>query len=57
MEQEHYIEWIEIFTEKGRSKKFLKPEQKPEVSFPVKAEKVKARMYCNIHGLWANREE
>ena len=54
MEEEHYIEWIEIFTEKGRSKKFLKPGEKPEVVFPVKAENIKARMYCNVHGLWTS---
>ncbi len=54
MEEEHYIEWIEIFTEKGRSKKFLKPGEKPEVVFPVKAENIKTRMYCNVHGLWSS---
>lgn len=52
MSDEHYIEWIEISTEKGEAKKFLKPGDKPEINFPVKAEKVKARIYCNIHGLW-----
>ncbi len=52
MEKDHYIEWIEIFTNKGRSKKFLKPGDKPELMFPVKAKKIKARMYCNVHGLW-----
>ncbi len=52
MEEEHYIEWIEISTEKGESKKFLKLGQKPEALFPVKAENIKARAYCNLHGLW-----
>lgn len=52
MEKEHYIEWIEIITEKGNSRKFLKPNQKPEANFPVKTEIKKTRMYCNIHGLW-----
>ena len=56
MEQEHYIEWIEISTEKGESKKFLKPGDKPEISFPVKADNIKVRIYCNIHGLWKNKE-
>ena len=54
MEQKHYIEWIEIFTDKGRSKKFLKPGDKPEAVFPVKAKNIQARMYCNVHGLWTN---
>ncbi len=54
MEEEHYIEWIEIFTDKGRSKKFLSPGNAPEVVFPVKAENIKARAYCDVHGLWSS---
>ena len=54
MEQEHYIQWIEIFTDKGRSKKFLKPGDSPEAVFPVKAKDISARAYCNVHGLWTN---
>ena len=55
MEEKHYIEWIEISTEKGSSKKFLKPGEKPEASFPIKAENIQSRMYCNIHGLWKSK--
>ncbi len=55
MEKNHYIEWIEISTDKGESKKFLKPGEKPEAVFPVKTEIKKARMLCNIHGLWKNQ--
>jgi superoxide reductase len=54
MEEKHYIEWIEIITDKGSSRKYLKPGEKPEKSFPVKAENIKARIYCNIHGLWGS---
>jgi len=56
MTEEHHIEWVEISTEKGESKKFLKPGEKPEVKFPVK-NKVKSREYCNIHGLWKENEK
>lgn len=52
MTQEHYIEWIEISTEKGYSRKYLKPGDHPETSFPVKADQITARIYCNLHGLW-----
>jgi len=54
MEEKHYIEWIEVSTDKGSSKKFLKPGQKPEAFFPIKTdpENVKSREYCNVHGLW-----
>ncbi len=37
MEDKHYIEWIEISTDKGYSRKFLKPRMKPYTKFPVKA--------------------
>lgn len=54
MEPEHYIEWIEISTDIGSSKKFLNPEGRPEKTFPVKAEVKQSRTYCNVHGLWTN---
>jgi len=53
MEESHYIEWIEIITEEGKSgKKFLKPGEKPEVEFYTRKEVIGARAYCNVHGLW-----
>jgi len=52
MEEKHYIEWVEIITDGGVYRKFLKPGDKPEAEFEIKAEKIKAREYCNIHGLW-----
>jgi len=52
MTEEHYIEWIEISTDIGESKKFLKPNDAPEKMFPVKAQVKQARAYCNLHGLW-----
>ena len=55
MEDKHYIEWIEILTDKGYSRKWLKPGEKPHMKFPVKTEIKKARMYCNLHGLWTNK--
>ena len=53
MEENHYIEWIEIFIDDHIEKKFLKPGDKPEVEFFSKKEKeIKVRAYCNLHGLW-----
>lgn len=53
MEENHFIEWIEINTLDGKSgKKFLKPNEKPEAFFQTKSEIESARAYCNIHGLW-----
>lgn len=55
MEENHFIEWIEISTDKGSSKKFLKPGEKPSAQFFVKSKNIKTRAYCNIHGLWAKK--
>jgi superoxide reductase len=53
MEEEHYIEWIEIITADGKTgKRFLKPGDKPEVEFYTRQEVVGARAYCNVHGVW-----
>lgn len=52
MEKEHYIEWIEIIADDRVYKKFLKPGDKPEAEFEIDVEKIEAREYCNIHGLW-----
>lgn len=56
MEGAHFIEWIEINSEDGKSgKKFLSPTDKPEADFYIKADKITARAYCNIHGLWISK--
>lgn len=52
MEQNHYIEWVEIIADGGVCRKFLKPGDMPEAEFEIKAEKIGAREYCNVHGLW-----
>ncbi len=52
MEEQHYIEWIQI-TANGRSyRQYLKPGDKPEAVFPVEDAGVTAREICNLHGLW-----
>jgi len=53
MEEEHFIEWIEIKAEDGkRGKKYLKPGDAPEAEFYTKKKILEIRAYCNIHGLW-----
>ena len=52
MENKHYIEWIEIIAGGKAYRQFLKPGEKPEASFQVTADKIQAREYCNLHGLW-----
>ncbi|MEM0301731.1 MAG: desulfoferrodoxin [Archaeoglobaceae archaeon] len=52
MEEKHYIEWIELIADGFVYRKHLKPGDKPIAEFCVKAEKISAREYCNLHGLW-----
>ena len=52
MEEKHYIEWVEIIANGDIHRKFLKPGDKPEAEFEISPQKVAAREYCNIHGLW-----
>ena len=52
MEEKHYIEWIEIIADGTVYKKFLKPGDKSQAKFEIKAKNIQAREYCNIHGLW-----
>jgi superoxide reductase len=52
MAEEHYIEWIQLIADDIAYRKFLKPGDKPQAKFEIKADKISAREYCNIHGLW-----
>jgi len=52
MEQSHYIEWIEVIADDQAYRQFLHPGGAPEATFAIKAEKLVAREYCNLHGLW-----
>lgn len=54
MEEKHYIEWIELIAGDRVFRQYLKPGDAPEASFAITATQVKARAYCNIHGLWSN---
>ncbi|MGB9748474.1 MAG: desulfoferrodoxin [Candidatus Woesearchaeota archaeon] len=56
MEEKHFIQWIELVTEKNSYLKFLKPGEKPEAEFKINKEKVLfAREYCNMHGFWKSK--
>ncbi len=52
MEENHYIEWIEVVTDSGVLRKFLKPGEAPEAEFELSGDIVLAREYCSVHGLW-----
>ena len=55
MQDDHWIQFIEIETTKGVQRKILNPGEKPEATFELNGEEfVKAYEFCNKHGLWAN---
>jgi len=56
MMEKHYIEWIELLADGKAYRQFLNPGDAPEAFFPVSADKVSAREYCNVHGLWRNEQ-
>jgi superoxide reductase len=53
--EKHYIEWIEVRSGNNVSVKWLLPGEKPEAEFCISDINMKARAYCNVHGLWTNR--
>jgi len=52
MDEKHYIEWIQVIANGTSYRKFLKPGDKPQALFEIKADNITAREYCNVHGLW-----
>ena len=53
MEEDHWIEWVQLVTDQGSYRKWLRPGQKPSVQFLLVEEKaLEVYAYCNLHGLW-----
>ena len=59
MKKDHSIEWVEIISFCGaHHRRFLEPGEEPESWFLPPVEHVmKARAYCNKHGLWGWAQE
>ncbi|MBC7247559.1 MAG: desulfoferrodoxin [Actinobacteria bacterium] len=52
MQDDHYIEWVQVIAGERSYRIFLKPGIAPEGKFDVPGEGITAREYCNLHGLW-----
>ena len=49
----HWIEWVQLVTDKGSYRKWMNPGEAPNVKFLLSEEKpVAVYAYCNLHGLW-----
>ena len=52
--EDHHILWIDLLADGKSYREFFPPGRSPEAFFPVQAEKVTARAYCRLHGLWSS---
>ncbi len=52
MNEDHYIEWIEVIAGDQAYREFLKPGEVPQAEFPAMKGPLTVREYCSIHGLW-----
>lgn len=53
MVEEHFIEWVQLITDKGIQRKYLNAGDAPNAVFPLGDDKaVAVYAYCNLHGLW-----
>ena len=59
MSEEHYIQFIEIYTKdkKYLHLKFLEPNESAEFEITNFENEIDAIEYCNIHGLWRNKND
>lgn len=53
-ENDHYIKWISLVTNKGTYIKYLKPGDEPKATFLLEKDEEVKEVYslCNIHLLW-----
>ena len=51
MTPEHYIEYIEVFTDNDTKLTFFLKD-KPEITFKTPHKILKINAYCNLHNLW-----
>jgi len=52
MEEKHFIEWVELVADGKAYRQFLNPGETPQALFVLEAEKITARAFCNLHGMW-----
>jgi superoxide reductase len=52
MEDDHFIEWIQLLADDVYCSAFLKPGGAPEKVINIEGDNLSAFAYCNLHGLW-----
>lgn len=57
MTEEHSIKFIQVEHDGCTHTKYLESTQAPEAEFDIPySENLKAKEFCNLHGLWTNKE-
>lgn len=59
MEENHYIEFMILETNKGYQIEYLNPGDQPICNFRINDDEdiISAYAYCNLHGLWVSNNE
>ena len=52
MDEDHYIEWVEVINGERVCRQFLNPGEEPAAEFNCAKPGTTMREYCNKHGLW-----
>jgi len=52
MEEDHFIQFIEVRADDEIQRKYLKPGMAPEAVFKTDAASISAVEFCNKHGVW-----
>jgi len=55
MQEDHYIQWIELLGEHEILRHELFPGQNPQTEFPKIDKPLSVRIYCNLHELWETK--
>jgi len=57
MEENHFIEFIQLIVDGNMHAQYLKPGDLPQAVFnlPEQYSEIYAIEYCNIHGLWSSK--
>jgi len=55
MDEDHYIEWIEVISGPTVHRRYLKPGDEPKTNFICRQGQFTVRAHCNLHGLWSTK--
>ena len=51
MQEDHFIQWIEVISSNQSCRAFFKPLDKPQAAFAVAGDDATVRICCSVHGM------